>query len=79
MRLLVTPALVGRAFGSVLSEGQIASSMMSMHEAPMYVLILVVRVESLDDEPLDESNSPKVDQAEDHPGHDGKVGEVEAE
>ena len=36
----VTPALVGMVLWYVLSEGQMDSSMMSMQEAPIYVLIL---------------------------------------
>lgn len=35
IRLLVTPTLVGMELGSVASDGQIASSMMSIHDAPM--------------------------------------------
>jgi hypothetical protein len=38
--LLVIPALAGRALEYVLSDGQMACSMMSMQEAPMYELIL---------------------------------------
>lgn len=38
--LLVIPALAGRALGYVLSDGQMACSMMSMQEAPIYELIL---------------------------------------
>lgn len=53
MRELVTPALVGKELCSVRSDGQMASSMMSMHDAPMYVLMLVVRVNVLDDERID--------------------------
>lgn len=35
MRLLVVPTLCGMAFGYVRNEGQMASSMMCMHDAPM--------------------------------------------
>jgi hypothetical protein len=77
MRALVRPELAGRVFGSVLSEGQIASSMISIQDAPMYVLILVVRPKAPRRRVRDEASSPKVNQSEDHAGHNGKVRKVE--
>lgn len=38
---VVSPEEAGRWFGTVLSDGQMASSMISMQEAPIKVLILV--------------------------------------